>query len=289
MQTHTIGIIVHRLDSHFIKSALQGIEKVTTACGYELIITHSQENMEKEVENAKWLYDRGVDGIIASLSVETKGLAHFEAFREKGIPVVFFDRVEKACNSDMVVIENFRCGFLATEHLIRQGCKRIAIITSSLKSNVYAQRYKGFREALNNYKVPFSEELLIKGDIDSDDGVNAAKKILQLRQLPDGLFITNDLAAAICMHTLKEAGIEVPDDIAIVGFNNDPVGRLITPTLTTIDYPGLEMGKTAAVSLLNHLSGKLPLTQARTAIVPSGLIIRNSSLRGSRPFQELNR
>jgi LacI family transcriptional regulator len=104
---------------------------------------------------------------------------------------------------------------------------------------------------------------------------------MHMDPMPDGLFITSDLVAAMCMHTLKEEGVRVPEDIAIVGFNNDPLGRLITPALTTIDYPGVEIGKTAAMSLISHLSGECPLVRSKTAVVPSGLIVRGSSLRGS--------
>jgi len=280
-RTNTIGVIVHKLDSYFITCALKGIERVTTACGYELIITHSQECMDKEVANAALLFDRQVEGVIASLSVETKGLLHFSAFRDSGVPVVFFDRVEKTANSDMVVIDNARCGFMATEHLIKQGCRRIAIVTSSLKRNVYAQRYKGFREALKDYTIPFTEDLLILEENDPESGMDAAWQIMRMDPMPDGLFITNDQIAAVCMHTLKEEGIRVPEDIAIVGFNNDPVGRLITPALTTIDYPGFEMGKTAAINLIGHLLGGASADQCHTSIIHSELIVRGSSLRES--------
>jgi len=273
----TIGVIVPKLDSHFITSALKGIQQLTTERGCDIIITHSQESREKEAVNARLLFDRKVDGVLASLSVETKDTAHFAPFMEKGIPVVFFDRVERACSSSRVVIDNVGCGFMAAEHLVRQGCRRIAIITSDLERDVYAQRYKGFRLALEKYHIAFTEELLITGGI--DNGVLAAQHVLQLRSLPDGLFITNDLAAAVCMHTLSEAGIRVPDDIAIVGFNNDPVGRLITPALTTIDYPGFEIGRTAAASLLDHLSGRKRAERRKTSVIPSALIIRGSSLK----------
>lgn len=280
--TNTIGVIVPRLDSYFITSALKGIREVAAGQGYELIITHSQESMEKEKANAQLLVDWQVDGVIASLSLETKGLSHFKAFMDKGTPVVFFDRVERTDHSDIVVIDNARCGFLATEHLIKQGCRRIAIISSSLERNVYMQRFKGFREALKDYTIPFTEDLFILGDGDRDGGAAVASLIMEMRTMPDGLFFTDDLAAALCMHTLKEAGIRVPEDIAIVGFNNDPLGRLVTPALTTIDYPGFEMGTTAAINLLDRLSG-CHAAHCRTAVVPAALIVRGSSLRRMAP------
>jgi len=167
---------------------------------------------------------------------------------------------------------------MATEHLIKQGCRRIAIITSNLERNVYIQRFKGFREALKDYTIPFTEDLLILGDIERDGGAEIAGMIREMRPMPDGLFFTNDLAAVLCMHSLQEAGVRIPEDIAIVGFNNDPLGRLVTPALTTIDYPGLEIGRTAARSLLYHLSGS-HAAECRTAVVPAELIVRNSSLR----------
>jgi len=278
-KTNIIGVIVPTLDSYFITSALSGIREVVAEEGYELIITHSRESMKKEIASAQLLFDWGVDGVIASLSAETKDLSHFMPFTDTGIPVVFFDSAERMDHSDIVLVDNARCGFLATEHLIKQGCRRIAIISSSLERNVHMQRFKGFREALKDYTIPFTEELLILGDIDMDGGAAIARLILEMRPMPDGLFFTNDLAAALCMHCLKEAGVRVPEDIAIVGFNNDPLGRLVTPTLTTIDYPGLEIGRTAAENLLDHLSC-CHGGQSRTAVVAAELIVRGSSLRG---------
>jgi len=277
-KTKILGVIVPKLDSYFITSALKGIREVAAGKGYELIITHSQESMEKEIANAQLLFDWRVDGVIASLSAETKSLSHFTAFTDRGIPLVFFDRVERTDRSDTVVIDNARCGFMATEHLIKQGCRRIAIITSNLERNVYIQRFKGFCEALKDYTIPFTEDLFILGDIDRDGGAEIAGMIREMRPMPDGLFFTNDLAAVLCMHSLQEAGVRIPEDIAIVGFNNDPLGRLVTPALTTIDYPGLEIGRTAARSLLYHLSGS-HAAECRTAVVPAELIVRNSSLR----------
>jgi len=278
-RTNTIGVIVHRLDSHFTTSALNGIESIIASRGYETIITHSQESSAIEVANARLLLHHGVDGVIASLSSRTDSLRHFEAFGSQGVPVVFFDRVARINRSESVVIDNSRCGYLATEHLINQGCRRIAIVTSCLERSVYAQRYTGFRGALREYGIPFTHDLMVVGDIDNESGVDAAKRILEMKPLPDGLFITSDMVAAICMHTLKEAGIRVPEDIAVVGFNNDPVGRLITPKLTTIDYNGFEVGRVAAMSLFNHLCGEAAFEISGTATLSAGLIVRESSIR----------
>ena len=278
-QTKTIGVIVHELNSTFITSVLAGIEKVTTEAGYDLIIAHSSESSVKEAANARNLFHKRVDGLIASLAFDTKDLEHFKPFMEKGIPVIFFDRVEQDRNNTVVVIDNAKCGYIATQHLIEQGCKRIAHITSSLNRNVYAQRFKGYQDALYDHKIKYDEHLLIVSDLSEKAGIESANKIIKMKPLPDGIFVTNDFVAAVCMRTLKEHGVQIPEDIAIVGFNNDTIGKLIEPSLTTINYPGIDMGEIAARNLVNHLKGLSDLHQTNTIIIRSELIIRKSSLK----------
>jgi LacI family transcriptional regulator len=278
-QTNTIGVIVHELNSTFITSVLAGIEKVTTEAGYDLIITHSSESSVKEANNAKNLFDKRVDGLIASLAFDTTDLDHYKPFIDKGVPLLFVDRVEQDGNNTVVIIDNAKCGYQATQHLIDQGCKRIVHVTSSLKRNVYSQRYKGYRDALFDNHITHDESLLLVYDLSEKAGVDAARAIMRMDPLPDGIFLTNDFVAAVCMRTLKESGIRIPEDIAVVGFNNDVIGKLIEPALTTINYPGIDMGEIAARNLINHLKGISDLHQTNTIIVRSDLIIRKSSLK----------
>jgi LacI family transcriptional regulator len=278
-QTKTIGVLVHELNSNFITSVLAGIEKVTTEAGYDIIITHSSESAAKEAANANNLFHKRVDGLIASLSFDTTDLEHFKPFVDKGVPVIFFDRVEQDGDNPVVIIDNSRCGYIATKHLADQGCKRIAHVTSSLKRNVYSQRYKGYRDALFDHGLVFNESMLLINDLSEKAGVESAMQILKMKPLPDGVFITNDFVAAVCMRTLKEHGVKIPEDIAVVGFNNDSIGKLIEPALTTINYPGIDMGEIAARNLVNHLKGISDIHQTNTIIVRSELIVRKSSLK----------
>ncbi|MGZ8553289.1 MAG: LacI family DNA-binding transcriptional regulator, partial [Chitinophagaceae bacterium] len=275
--------IIHELNSNFITSVLAGIEKVTTEAGYDLIIAHSSESYEKEAANALNLFHKRVDGLIASLAFNTKGLDHYRSFEEKGIPMLFFDRVEEKSDSTKVIIDNYKCGYQATQHLIEQECKKIVLVTASLKRNVYAQRYKGYVDALHDHHIPFEKDLVLIKDLSEQCGVEAAMEILQMKPLPDGAFITNDFSAAVCMQTLKEHGIKIPTDIAIVGFNNDAISKIVEPQLTTIHYPGTDMGEIAARYLINHLKGISNIRHTKTVVVHSELIIRRSSLKKQRP------
>jgi len=278
-QTNTIGIIVHELNSNFITSVLAGVEKITTEAGYDLIIAHSSESYTKEAANAKNLFHKRVDGLIASLSFDTIDLHHFKRFTEKGVPVIFFDRVEQNGDNTVVIIDNYKCGYQATKHLLEQGCKNIAHVTSPLKRNVYSERYRGYKDALFDHGIPVDENLVIVNDLSEESAIESAKQIIRMKPLPDGVFITNDFVAAVCMRTFKEYGISIPEDIAVVGFNNDAIGHLIEPALTTIDYPGKDVGEIAARNLINHLRGISNLKQTNTIIVNSSLIIRKSSLK----------
>jgi LacI family transcriptional regulator len=277
--TNTIGVIMHELNSNFMTSVLAGIEKVTTDAGYDIIIAHSSESFNKEIANAKNLFDKRVDGLIASLSFDTKNLDHFKPFKEKNVPVIFFDRVEQEGNNTVVVIDNDKCGYQATQHLIEQGCKKIVHITASLKRNVYSKRFNGYKAALADYGLPYDDSLLIINDLSESAAIESAMQMLKMDPLPDAAFITNDFVAAVVMRTLKENGITIPEQIAIVGFNNDAICTLVEPALSTINYPGIDVGEVAARNLINHLKGIGNMQNTNTIIIRSNLIIRKSSLK----------
>lgn len=276
-KTHTIGVLVHELKSSFITSVLAGIEQAANKAGYDLLIAHSSESYQKEVSNVMNLFHKRVDGLIASLSLTTKRLDHFEVFTEKQIPVVFFDRVAEARGHTHVVIDNAACGYQATRHLIEQGCRRIALVTGPLQRNVYALRHEGYASALAAAGLPYHKALVFIKDLSEDGGKAIARTLLRLPQPPDGLFITNDHTAVVCMQALQQEGVRIPEDMAIVGFNDDVIGQVVNPSLTTLRYPGLEMGETAARQLIGLLSGAALPRSVNTMIIPSELIVRNSS------------
>jgi LacI family transcriptional regulator len=278
-KTNTIGVIVHELNSHFITSVLAGIEKVTTEAGYDIVIAHSSESYKKEISNALNLFHKRVDGLIASLAFTTQSLDHFDPFKEKGIPLVFFDRVEENSPNTNVIIDNYRCGYQATLHLIEQGCKKIVLVTASLQRNVYAQRHQGYAAALADHGLPYQQHHVLIKDLSEEGSIEAAQEILQMPERPDGIFLTNDFSAAICMQTLKEQGIRIPQDMAIVGFNNDEISKITEPKLTTIHYPGFYMGEMAATNIIDRLDDGSGQDLAKTITVRSELIVRASSLR----------
>lgn len=279
-KTFTIGVIVPRLNSYFMSAALAGMEDAASRESYNLIISQSLENAEKEVANAHTMFNKRVDGLLVSLAYDTEKIDHFTPFFRKGIPVVFFDRIYPHIDSTSIVIDNYRAAYDVTKHLIEQGCRKIMHLGGNLLRNVYADRLKGYKQALKDHAIPFDEKKLVYiSKLNEETGIKAAEQILKMSSKPDGVFSANDTAAVYCMIKLKEAGIRIPTDIAFAGFNNDPISKIIEPNLTTVNYSGYDVGEAAVNSLINHLKGISSIKTTNTIILRSDLIIRASSLK----------
>ena len=279
-KTFTIGVVVPRLNSYFMSAALAGMEDAASRENYNLIISQSLENAEKEVANAHTMFNKRVDGLLVSLAYDTENIHHFDPFFKKGIPVVFFDRIYSHNESTCIVIDNYKAAYDVTEHLIGQGCKRIMHLGGNMLRNVYAVRLRGYKQALRDYNLPFDEKkLLFISKLNEEAGTKAAEHILKMTGKPDAVFSANDTAAVYCMLKLKEAGIRIPADIAFAGFNNDPISKIIEPNLTTVNYSGYDIGEAAVNSLINHLKGISSIKTTNTIILRSDLIIRASSLK----------
>jgi len=278
-RSNIIGVIVPRLNSNFMSDVIAGIEKVVNDSNYNLFISQSLETMKKEASNAKAMFDNRVDGLLVSLAYDTTDISHFEPFINRGIPVIFFDRVYEHKQCPSIYIDNYKAAYEITEHLAEQGCKRIMHISGSQLRNVYMERFRGFKQALADNNLPFEEEQLIINDLSGKAGSEAAKQILAMPVRPDAVFVANDICAISCMQTLKKAGIQIPEDIAFAGFNNDPASEVIEPNLTTINYKGYEMGEVAAKILIGHLNKEADLQQTHSLILRSEMIVRESSLK----------
>ncbi len=277
-RTETIGVIVPRLNSYFMATVIAGIEKITNQHGYGLLISQSQESGKQEVTCISTLFNSRVDGILISLAYDTKNLNHFNILFNKDIPVVFFDRVAECHGCMSVVIDNFKAGYEATSHLIEQGCRRIMHLGGNLLRNVYLQRFNGYKQALIDNRIKYDQDLLIISELNNEAGEDAAHALMKMKTRPDGIFAANDATAVAAICELQKLGVKIPDEIAVVGFNNEPLSQVIKPNLTTINYPGKDIGEIAATSLINKLNNSGPFNLS-TVVLNHELIIRESTLR----------
>lgn len=277
-KTLTIGVIVSHINRPFISSAISGIEEVMNKAGYNVIISQSNDSYAKEVANCKTLYSSRVDGLIVSLAMETENYDHFLPFQRKGIPLVFFDRIGQELEVDKIIIDDFMAGFKATEHLILNGCRRIAHFAGSQNRHIYKSRLEGYKKALQKHSIPIDERIILYSKLSHEDGVNNINLLLKKNLLPDAIFSANDTAAVGAIQVLKSINLRIPEDIAIVGFNNDPISSIIEPSLTTIAQPAFEMGKLAAEQVFKQ-KGDANVVASETIKLKTRLIIRDSSLK----------
>ncbi|MVN93071.1 LacI family DNA-binding transcriptional regulator [Mucilaginibacter aquatilis] len=279
-KSNIIGIIVGNLNSSFMSNVIAGAEKVLSEAGYNLIISQSLDNVSKEINIAQAMYNNRVDGLLVSLAYETENADHFESFVKRGIPLVYFDRVWPHPKCPGIEIDNVKAAYDITEHLITQGCKRIAHITAFKISSVAADRFTGYKKALEDYNIPFNESLVIKTDLTMNAGIDAAHQIMNMEERPDAVFVTNDACAVGCMQETKKFGIRIPQDIAFAGFNNDTEASIIEPNLTTVNYRGDIMGEEAARILIDRINNASAAAQpAKKIMQKSEIIIRDSSVK----------
>lgn len=278
-RSNIIGIIVPTADRSFFSSVVRGIEEIANKARYNVMICQTYDNYEKEVATVEALLNARVDGIIASHGKETVNFDHFLKVKERGIPLILFDRSNDELEVSHVVIDDFLGAYKATEHLIQQGCKRIAHFTNIRKISIYKERLRGYKEALKDYGLDFHESLIVESNLQLEDGRSSMEKLLKLRTLPDAIFSASALGAVGAMQILKEKNIKIPQQVALVAFSNEAFTSFTEPSLTAVDQHSLRIGNAAAEIFLEEIAvGNKKFIPQKVVLKPE-LIIRDSSRR----------
>ena len=275
----TIGVLVPKIDRHFFSTVLSGIEEIAAADNYNVLVCQSFESYEKELDLVKNLMNGKIDGLIASISIETKQAPHFEKVVEKGLPLVFFDRVCETVNASKVVIDDYAGACMVMEHLIENGCRNIAHFAGPQHINVYRNRTRGFYYIMQKYNLEINKELVFNNVITRDTGCQAMQKIIASQNLPDAIFSSGDYSALGAILCAREAGVKVPDEIALTGFANEPWDSFFDPPLTSVDQHAFEIGKQSATILIQQIENDKSDFVPRTVTLSPELIIRKSSLK----------
>jgi len=276
-QTHTIGVIVPNLD-YVLSTMVRGIDEVALEAGYTVMVCQSNESFGREILNTRRLLDSLVDGFIVSVSSETKLFDHFKKIQERGLPMVVFDRVTPDLIAPSVRLDNEEGGFIATEHLLEQGYSRIAILAGPVNLGVSNSRLEGYLKALRKHKVKIDRQLIIYCDFNQDYAYFATQELLAMKKRPDAIFTISDRMAIGAMLAIKEKGLKMPQDIGLVGFNNEPVVSLVTPRISSVDLPSFEMGKVAAKLFIETMHNNADMSGVEEVLKPK-LYVRESSQR----------
>ena len=270
-----VGVIVPSIKYHLYAMAISGIEEILEKHQMQIIICQSNESYEREKILVKELLDIGVSGLIVSLASETKEFDHFLEAKKRKIPLVFFNRLCDEVESDKVIIDNFKAAYDATQHLISVGCKRIAYIGGPKILQISSTRLLGYKKALVDANLTVEEKLIENTNFTREGNLSTARKLLYSPEHPDGVLAFSDQVAIGVMLAAKERGLKMAEDLAIIGFNNEPIDELLEPSLTSIDQPSYQMGVESAKLIIDRIENYEK--DVSRVVLKSELVIRNST------------
>ncbi|WP_262246615.1 LacI family DNA-binding transcriptional regulator [Parapedobacter soli] len=279
-KTKIIGVLVPRLDVSFFSSVVHGIEGVMNENGYTILLYQSQESIKQENRGIDTFLRSRVDGIIASISLETEDDGGFMEIKERNIPLAFFDRVPLGLDVPSVTIDDYKGGFMATEHLIQAGYRRIVHINQYRNINIFNERLRGYLDALKQHGLPIDERLIIKGDFSLEFGRSCVRGLLEQGVDFDAVFTLEDFTAMGVVQELKAAGKRIPDEVGVAGFANEAFTSLVSPTISTVDQRTVEMGEAVAHLFLKLLKkGDYYKHKPEKIVLEPKLLVRESSAR----------
>ena len=274
----TVGLIIPRVNRNFFASAIEGIEAVLNKAGYHLIIVQSNESQKKEEACIDSLLNARVDGIIISISWETRELAHLQMVLDKKVPLIFFDRIPIGkINASKVTLNDYMGAYKATEYLITHGYKRIAHLQGPLHLKIYMERRRGYITALSYYGMTVDESIIIENSLTQEKGYEAAGVLSNMENRPDAFFCASDYCALGVIINLKENGFSIPGDIAVFGFSNEPFTMLLDPPLASIEQFPYNMGESAAQLFFDEIGDKNYVP--RTIEIMPEMMVRKSVIR----------
>lgn len=256
-KTNTIGVIVPELVHFFFSTVISGIESIAYSRGYNVILSQSNETFEREVSDTKALWNSRVDGMLVSLSRETKTFNHFQELLDEELPIVFFDRVNDNLKTSQVTVDDYLGAYKAVDLLIRKGCKNIIHLAGPDSLEISKNRLKGYTDALESNGLEVKQEFIYP----CTEGTYDESKLLTLEIFKsnpeiDGIFGNNDMAALGSILALQEMGVAIPEKVKVVGFSDWQLSSLIKPRLTTVSQAGFEMGQEATSILINEIEAK---------------------------------
>lgn len=273
--THNIGIVLPFITNYYFSTVITGVQEAAHSAGFNIILFITNDSPETELSVIKNLFVTSLDGLLVCISSDSSD--HFQRIIDEGIPVVFFDRVANRINTSKVMQDDFNGAFEAVEHLIENGYDKIAHIAGPKELMFTQQRLQGYLAALQKHNFPVREEWIIHSGFSQDCGKEDTNRLLTCKEKPNAIFAVNDRKAIGVILELKSRNIAVGREMGVVGFTNDPVSAIVSPSLTTVAEPAFDIGKESCELLLKHIRKKNFIPQERT--LSGRLIVRESSIR----------
>ncbi|MDP4261721.1 MAG: LacI family DNA-binding transcriptional regulator [Bacteroidota bacterium] len=279
-RSRSIGVIVAEIANSFFSQAIDGIESIAYKNGYNVIISQSRESFDREVINLHYLTSRSIDGLIVSVASETKDFSNFKELHDRGMPIVFFDRIVNEIPTHKVIVDNYQGAYDATRHLIENGYKLIAAIANNEILSITRDRVAGYKAALADHGIKEKDSFIkycAHGGLILTEVEQVVTELMKLKPGPDAILALGDKLTTGSLRILKANRFNVPDDIGLIGFSNSDTTELIEPPLSIIKQPAFEMGEIATDLLIQLIESKHPVTDFETRMLAPQLIIRGSA------------
>jgi DNA-binding LacI/PurR family transcriptional regulator len=279
-RSRSIGVIVSEIANSFFSQAIDGIESIAYKNGYNVIISQSRESFEREVINLHYLTSRSIDGLIVSVAAETKDFGNFKELHERGMPIVFFDRIVDEINTYKVTVDNYQGAYDATRYLIENGYKQIATVSNNEVLSITKDRLAGYKAALADHAIQEKESFIkfcAHGGLVLAEVEQVVTELINQKPRPDAILALGDKLTTGSLRVLKANNFKVPDDMGLIGFSNSDTAELIDPPLSIIKQPAFEMGEIATDLLIQLIESKRPVTDFETKKLAPELIIRESA------------
>jgi DNA-binding LacI/PurR family transcriptional regulator len=278
-RTRSIGVIVCEIANSFFSQAINGMESVAYSKGYNVMISQSHESVEREMFDLQYLASRSIDGLLISVSTETKDFSFLQDLKRRGMPIVFYDRVVGEIDTHKVTVDNVGSAFEATKHLIKKGHRKIAHLANAENLSISKERNQGYLKALASFGIK-ADEKLIKfcehGGMVQSEVDDALQSLFKGKDKPDAIFASADKLTTGALRYLHTKKKKVPQEVALIGFSNSELTELLNPPLTIIKQPAFEMGQKAMQLLLQMVESKRPVTDFEHIKLQAELISRGS-------------
>jgi len=275
-RSKTIAVIVPELANNFFSQAIHGIERIARDKGYHILIYATDDEYEKEVSFIRHLHNGRADGIIMSVSGEANDHNYLNELTHKRLPLVFFDRVYEDIITPRVITNDYDSSFSAAQHLIKQGCTRIAYLVINKNLSIGKTRMQGYLDALAKYNIPFDDNLIVDCT-NSYKKNNVILKDMLKRLQPDGVFTSVERLAFATYYACNDLNISIPGQVKVVGFSSLEIAPLLNPSLTTVTQPATKIGIEAASLLFKMLENPEAVNINEKVVLDSKLIKRNST------------
>jgi len=275
-RTKTLGLVIPEIVHHFFSLVIAGIEDLAYDAGYNMIIFQTNESYNREVIGVQTLLASRVEGILISLSKETRNYDHLRNALDQGIPMVMFDRVTSDLETDKVTVDDYHGAYMAVNHLIRTGCRRISHLYGPPGLPIADLRRMGYSDALRDNNLEVNRDLIMYCDNFKQARIRT-KQLMNMTQPPDAFFTVNDLTATGVIKSLLELAIPIPQQVSVIGFSNDELSQVTHPALSTVDQHGYQIGQASIQLLLDRLMAQGAALPFIHHVIKSELILRDST------------